>query len=219
MIRIGLPAGIQGSLFSISNVIIQSSINSFNSEILMSGNGAASNLEGFVYVMMNSFHQTAVNYIGQNKGAHQFDRIKKIFGTCVLYVGIVGLISGFCLWYFGRDLLSIYITDTPQAIDYGMTRLTYIALPYFVCGLMDVSTGGLRGLGASTVPMIISVLGVCGIRILWIYTIFQMPQFHTQECLYLSYIISWLITFAAQTIAFILVYKRQKRQDLQLATA
>lgn len=218
MIRIGLPAGIQGSLFSISNVIIQSSINSFNSEILMSGNGAASNLEGFVYVIMNSFHQTAVNFIGQNKGAHQFERIKKVFGTCLLYVGVVGLISGFCLWYFGRDLLGIYITDTVQAIDYGITRLTYIALPYFICGLMDVSTGGLRGLGASTVPMIISVLGVCGIRILWIYTIFQIPQFHTQECLYLSYIISWTITFVAQTIAFILIYKKQKRFDWQLSS-
>ena len=218
MIRIGLPAGIQGSLLSISNVIIQSSINSFNSEILMSGNGAASNLEGFVYVIMNSFHQTAVNFIGQNKGAHQFERIKKVFGTCLLYVGVVGLISGFCLWYFGRDLLGIYITDTVQAIDYGITRLTYIALPYFICGLMDVSTGGLRGLGASTVPMIISVLGVCGIRILWIYTIFQIPQFHTQECLYLSYIISWTITFVAQTIAYILIYKKQKRFYCQLSS-
>ena len=219
MIRIGLPAGIQGSLFSISNVIIQSSINSFNNEILMSGNGAASNLEGFIYVMMNSFHQTAVNYIGQNKGAHQFDRIKKIFGICILYVGIVGLASGSALWFFGKDLLGIYITDSQEAINYGITRLTYIALPYFVCGLMDVSTGGLRGLGASTVPMIISVLGICGIRILWIYTIFQLPQFHTQECLYLSYIISWVITFTAQTIAFILVYKKQKRRDIQLLNA
>lgn len=216
MIRIGLPAGIQGSLFSISNVIIQSSINSFNNEILMSGNGAASNLEGFVYVMMNSFHQTAVNYIGQNKGAHQFDRIKKIFSICILYVSIVGFVSGFLLWFFGKELLGIYITDSQDAINFGITRLTYIALPYFVCGMMDVSTGGLRGLGASTVPMVISVLGVCGIRILWIYTIFQLPQFHTQECLYLSYIISWLITFTAQTVAFIMVYKKQKRLDVQV---
>lgn len=219
MIRIGLPAGIQGSLFSISNVIIQSSINSFNSEVLMSGNGAASNLEGFVYVMMNSFHQTAVNYIGQNKGAHQFSRIKKVFGICTLYVAVVGFIAGFSIWYYGRDLLGIYITDNSLSIEYGIRRLTYIALPYFVCGLMDVSTGGLRGLGASTVPMIISVLGVCGIRILWIYTIFQIPQFHTLECLYLSYIISWLVTFTAQTIAFIVVYKKQKRKDpLRIAT-
>lgn len=216
MIRIGLPAGIQGSLFSISNVIIQSSINSFNNEILMSGNGAASNLEGFVYVMMNSFHQTAVNYIGQNKGAHQFDRIKKIFSICILYVSIVGFVSGFLLWFFGKELLGIYITDSQDAINFGITRLTYIALPYCVCGMMDVSTGGLRGLGASTVPMVISVLGVCGIRILWIYTIFQLPQFHTQECLYLSYIISWLITFTAQTVAFIMVYKKQKRLDVQV---
>ncbi len=214
MIRIGLPAGIQGSLFSISNVIVQSSINSFNSEALMSGNGAAGNLEGFVYVMMNSFHQTAVNYIGQNKGAQQYDRIKRIFETCILDVTVVGLAAGFTIWFFGEPLLSIYITDSAEAIRMGIIRLTYIALPYFLCGLMDVSTGALRGLGASTVPMLISVLGVCGIRILWIYTIFQMPQYHTQECLYLSYLISWLITFAAQLIAFLVVFKKQYRQSM-----
>ena len=213
MIRIGLPAGIQGSMFSISNVIIQSSVNSFNSDAIMSGNGAAANIEGFIYVLMNSFHQTAVNFIGQNMGAHQYDRIKKIFAICAFYVSVAGLVAGSAVWYFGEPLLGIYITDSQEAIIQGMIRFNYIALPYFICGLMDVSTGALRGLGASLTPMLISVLGVCGIRILWIYTIFQLPQFHTPEFLYLSYLISWTVTFLCQTFAFITIYKKRVRLD------
>lgn len=213
MIRIGLPAGIQGSMFSISNVIIQSSVNSFNSDAIMSGNGAAANIEGFVYILMNSFHQTAVNFIGQNMGAHQYKRIRQIFVTCILYVAVVGFASGFAVWFFGEELLGIYITDSQEAILHGLVRFNYIALPYFVCGLMDVSTGALRGLGASLTPMLISIMGVCGIRIVWIYTIFQIPRFHTPECLYLSYLISWIITFLCQTVAFILIYKKRVRAD------
>jgi Na+-driven multidrug efflux pump len=211
IIRIGLPAGIQSSMFAISNVIVQSSINSFNSEALMSGNGAAGNIEGFIFVLMNSFHQTAVNYIGQNMGAHQYKRIKKIFGLCLIYVTIAGFAAGFSVWTFGEKLLSIYITDSPEAIQYGLIRFNYIALPYFVCGLMDVSTGSLRGLGASFTPMLLSILGVCGIRIMWIYTVFQIPKFHTPEWLYISYLMSWLGTFIFQTTAFIIIYKKRVR--------
>ena len=214
MIRIGLPAGIQGSMFSISNVIIQSSVNSFNSDAIIAGNGASSNLEGFVFVLMNSFHQTSVNYIGQNAGAHQFKRIKKIFATCLLYVTIFGLAAGAAVWLFAEPLLSIYITDSAEAIAVGVVRLTYIALPYFICGMMDVTTGALRGLGSSLVPMVISVLGVCGIRIAWIYTIFQIPQYHTPECLYASYLISWVATFLIQTTAFIILYKKKSKAHL-----
>ena len=217
IIRIGLPAGIQSSMFAISNVIVQSSINTFNSEALMSGNGAAGNIEGFVYVIMNSFHQTAVNFIGQNMGAHQYNRIKKIFGLCLIYVSIFGFAAGFTVWHFGEKLLSIYITDSQEAIQYGLIRFNYIALPYFVCGLMDVSTGSLRGLGASFTPMLISILGVCGIRIMWIYTVFQIPKFHTPECLYISYLMSWLGTFIFQTIAFIIIYKKRVRADKNIS--
>lgn len=217
IVRIGLPAGIQGSMFAISNVIIQSSINSFNSEALMSGNGAAGNIEGFVYVLMNSFQQTAVNFTGQNMGAHQYQRIKKIFAICILYVCIAGMIAGSAVWYFGEELLGIYITDSKEAIAYGLNRFNYIALPYFVCGLMDVSTGALRGLGASVTPMLISIMGVCGIRIVWTYTIFQIPQFHTPECLYISYLISWLFTFIFQTMSFIIIYKKRVRADRNIS--
>ena len=211
MLRIGLPAGIQSSLFSISNVLIQSSVNSFG-DVFMSGNAASSNIEGFVYVSLNSFHQTAVNFIGQNAGAKQYKRVYKTLWICLGCVAVVGLSLGGLAWSFGPQLLSFYITDSQEAIGYGMIRLTYICLPYFLCGLMDVSTGALRGMGASFVPMLISVLGVCGIRIGWIYSIFQIPRFHTPQCLYFSYTVSWTITFLFQMAAFIVVYRRQKRE-------
>ena len=211
IICIGLPAGIQGSLFAISNVIIQSSINSFGG-VVMSGNAAAANIEGFVYVILNSFHQTAVNFIGQNAGAKNYKRIKKILILSLISVSVAGITAGSIVWAFGKPLLSIYITDSTQAIEYGLIRLTFICLPYFLCGLMDVSTGALRGMGASLAPMIISVLGVCGVRITWIYTIFQLPAFHTPQCLYFSYTVSWTLTFLVQMTAFIFIYKKHKNQ-------
>lgn len=209
--RIGLPAGIQSSLFSISNVLIQSSINSFG-DVFMSGSAAAANIEGFVYVVMNAFHQTALNFIGQNLGAKQFVRIKKILATCLASVFVAGIIVGFSAYYFGEQLLSIYITDSYDAINYGMIRLAYMCLPYCLCGIMDVSTGALRGMGSSVPPMVISILGVCGIRIGWIYTLFSIPRFHTPQCLFLSYTFSWTITFIIQLIAFCIVYKHKAQQ-------
>ena len=213
MIRIGLPAGIQSSLFSISNVMIQSSVNSFG-DILMSGNAAAQNIEGFLYVSLNAFHQTAVNFIGQNVGAKQYSRVKKIVWTCLALAMAVGLGMGLLLYGFGESLLSIYITDSAEAIAWGLVRMKVICRFYFLCGLMDVSTGALRGLGASVSPMIISVLGVCGIRIGWIATIFRIPRFHTPESLYSSYIFSWSLTFLIQMFAFMKIYKKHTRNLL-----
>ena len=210
IVRIGLPAGIQSSLFSISNVLIQSSINSFG-DVFMSGSAASSNIEGFIYVSLNSFHQTAVNYIGQNAGAKQYKRVRQTYVLCLICVAIVGIGLGALVWSFGPQLLSIYIPDAPEAVSYGMVRLGYICLPYFICGLMDVSTGALRGLGASFVPMLISVLGVVGIRVGWIFTIFQIPEFHTPECLFASYSISWGITFLCHLTAFLLIYRKFTR--------
>jgi len=153
-----------------------------------------------------------VNFIGQNVGAHQYDRVKKTLGCCLGCVLAAGLAAGVLGYSFGPQLLSIYITDSAEAISYGMLRLSFVCLPYFLCGLMDVSTGALRGMGASVEPMIISVLGICGLRILWITTVFQIPAFHTPQCLYLSYPISWIITFAVQLMAFIRVYRRHTAQ-------
>lgn len=211
ILRIGLPAGLQSSLFSISNVIIQSSINSFG-DILMSGNAAASNIEGFVYVILNAFHQSALNFTGRNVGARQYKRVAKVFRICLACVIAAGAIFSTIACLLGPFLLSIYIPDSKEAVSWGMIRLCYICIPYFLCGMMDVSTGVLRGMGASIIPMIISVIGVCGIRICWIYTIFQIPQYHTPQCLYFSYTISWSATFICQMIAFLIIYHKQTRQ-------
>jgi len=210
LIRIGLPAGIQGSVFSISNVIIQSSINSFG-DVFMSGNGAAASIEGFLYVIFNSFMQTSVNFIGQNAGARQYRRAKNILLICLGCSVSLSIFSSVLAYSFGPQLLSIYITDSPQAIEFGMIRLTFIALPYFLCALMDVTTGGLRGLGASITPMLITVLGVCGVRLVWIYTVFQIPAYHTPQSLYASYPISWVITFLIEFAAFMYIYKKRLR--------
>ena len=210
LIKIGLPAGIQGSLFSISNVIIQSSINSFG-DIAVAGNAAALNIEGFVYVTLNAFHQTTLNFTGQNIGAKQYKRAKKVLLLCYGCVATIGLTISTIMYLAGPQLLSIYITDSPEAIACGMIRITCLFIPLSLLGLMDVSTGGLRGMGVSLAPMIISVLGVCGVRIGWICTIFQLPQFHSLEWLYHSYSISWGITFIAQTIAYFIIYNKKKR--------
>jgi Na+-driven multidrug efflux pump len=179
----------------------------------MSGSAASANIEGFVYVSLNAFHQTAVNFTGQNVGARQYDRVKKILWTCLGCVAVTGLVLGFAVILLGEGLLGIYIPDSQEAIGYGLSRMRIICAAYFVCGLMDVSTGALRGMGASTVPMIISVLGVCGIRLLWIATVFQIPQFHTTTCLYISYGVSWTVTFVAQFVAFWVVYKRHTKAE------
>ena len=211
IIKIGLPAGIQGSLFSISNVVIQSSINSFG-EVVMSGNAASLNIEGFMFVCLNAFHQTTLNFTGQNIGANKYKRAKKVFLLCLSSVFVIGLVVSIGVYLAGPHLLKIYLPDSVEALNYGMIRLKCLCLAYCLLGMMDVSGGGLRGMGVSFAPMIISVLGVCGIRIGWIYTIFQIPEFHTPEYLYMSYAISWGVTFAAQTIAYFITYNKKKKQ-------
>ncbi len=210
ILKVGVPAGIQSSLFAISNVLIQSSVNSFG-EVFVSGASAAGNIEGFQYVMMNSFYQSALNFTGQNVGAKRYDRVKKIFRICLASVAVVGIVTGVLEVLFGKSLLSIYITDSTQAIEYGMVRLVCIGLAYFLCGMMEVTTGMLRGMGASMQPMIISIIGVCILRVAWVYTIFQIPAFHTPEGLFFSYPVSWIITFLAQFVAYKIVYKRRAR--------
>ena len=212
IIRIGLPAGIQGSMFSISNVLIQSSVNSFGS-VVMSGNAASQNIEGFVYVSMNAFHQTALNFTGQNYGAGQYKRIRKIMLLSLASVTVMGLVAGVSGWAMGKTLLSFYITDSAEAVTYGMIRLSYICLPYFLCGIMDVTTGAIRGMGASLLPMIVSVMGICVFRVFWLFAVFHQPRFHTLQCLYLSYTISWIITFIAEITIFIILIQRSVKHS------
>ena len=211
ILRIGLPAGIQSSTFSLSNVIIQSAMNSFG-EVLVSGNAAVSNIEGFCFVTVNGFHQAAVNYIGQNVGAQQFDRVKKIFRLCVIYASLAGLIVGGAVTIFRRPLLSIYITDSPEALQIGMNRVFFTSMPYFIYGLLDAAAGSLRGMGASAISMLISVMGICGSRLLWIFTVFQIPAMHTPECLYTSYPISWILTVIAEFVAFPIIYRKMRER-------
>lgn len=209
-LKIGIPAGIQSSLFSISNVLIQSSINSFGATVI-SGNAAASNIEGFVFMAMNSFNQTALNFTGQNIGARNLDRVKRALTYCLICASAVGIVLGFSSYVFGRQLLSIYITDSAAAIGYGMRRLGIIGLTYFLCGLMDTTTGAIRGMGSSFVPMIISIGGVCALRVGIILTIFKIEQFHTLETIYVSYPITWAITFIAEFVAYLIIFKKKRK--------
>ena len=211
MLRIGIPAGIQSCMFSLSNVLLQSAVNSFGA-VAVSGNAAVANLEGFMYVIENSFHQTAVNFVGQNCGALQFRRVKKVTGLCMLYAAVAGILFGGLMCLFGPQLLSLYITDSPEAIAIGVARMMITVAPYFLYGLQEVITGVLRGIGASFVSMILTVLGICGIRVLWIYTVFQIPRFHSQTVLYVSYPPSWIVTLIIQLTAFSVIFRRlQKR--------
>lgn len=214
MLRIGIPAGIQSCMFSLSNVLLQSAVNSFGA-VAVSGNAAVANLEGFMYVIENSFHQTAVNYVGQNCGAMQYGRVKKVTWLCLGYATIAGLLFGSLMCVFAPQLLSLYITDSQEAIQIGVARMFVDILPYFIFGLQDVLTGALRGIGASFTSMILTVLGICGVRVLWIYTVFQIPRFHNQTMLYVSYPLSWFVTLIVQLAAFLIVFGRlQKKAKL-----
>ncbi|MBP5330235.1 MAG: MATE family efflux transporter [Lachnospiraceae bacterium] len=206
IVRIGIPAGLQGCIFSLSNVVIQSSINSFG-EITVSGSSACSNLEGFVYVAMNSFYQAALAFIGQNMGAGKYGRIRNIIICALLSVTVTGVALGQLELAFGRKLLGIYTTN-PAVIDAGMARMKIIDSTYFLCGLMDVMVGVLRGVGYSVMPMLVSLIGACGTRLLWIATVFQIEQYHKVETVYVSYTFSWFLTFAAHFICFMIVRKK-----------
>lgn len=204
MVKIGVPAGLQGALFSISNVLIQSSVNSFGS-VAMAGNTAGSNLEGFVYTSMNALHQSAISFTGQNYGARQYKRVGKVMLICEVLVVAVGLLLGNAAYLFSGTLLRLYSPE-PEVIAYGVLRMGYIAVPYFLCGMMDVAVGVLRGMGYAVMPMLVSLTGACLFRVVWIYTVFQ--RYHTLECLYISYPISWALTFLVHLLCFAFVYRR-----------
>ena len=204
MFQIGMPAGLQGALFSISNVLIQSSVNSFGS-IAMAGNTAASNIEGFVYTAMNAFHQASISFCGQNYGALKYKRVGKVTAICLGLVTAVGFVMGSGAYLASGILLQLYSPDA-EVIRYGTLRMAYICIPYFLCGAMDVMVGTLRGMGYAIMPMLVSLSGACLFRVVWIYTLFR--QFPTLECLYISYPISWGLTFLVHLICFMIVYRK-----------
>ena len=202
--KVGLPAGIQSSIFSLSNVIIQSSVNLYG-VVGMNGNTAAQSVEGFVYTSMNSVYHAALAFTGQNYGAKNTKNIKKVTLYSLIIVTGIAFILGGTLFLFGRSVLSIY-TKIPEEIEIGYIRLHYLCLPYFLCGIMDVMVGVLRGLGFSTLPMLVTIIGVCGFRIVWIYTVFySLADFNnptTLNYLYISYPISWIITFLVHLLCY-----------------
>lgn len=206
IMRIGFPAGLQGTVFSLSNVLIQSSVNSFGS-VAVAGNTAGQNIEGFIYMAMNTFHQTALSFSSQNFGAGNYKRIGRVFLECLGLVTFVGLSLGWLAYLFGNQLLGIYSSD-PQVIEVGLLRMSVICTMYCLCGIMDVTVGELRGIGCSVLPMVVSVLGVCAFRVFWIFTIFQ--QYRSLWTLYISYPISWVLTAAVNMVCFMLVRKKQR---------
>ena len=196
MVLIGLPAGLQGTLFSLSNVIIQSSINAYGTYVV-AGNAAGSNLDGFLYIAMNSVYTAALTFVGQNVGAGKYERIKKISFLCVGLVTFIGVSLGVVLVVFGEKLLLIFATgeNKDAVVKAGMNRLLVMGTTYFLCGLMDVGCGIMRGMGKTILPMIVSLVGSCLFRIVWIATV--CPLFPGNIlALYISYPISWFITAA-----------------------
>ena len=210
IIKVGVPAGIQGCLFSFSNVIIQSSVNSFD-KIGVAGNGAAGTIDGLIYIALNSFYHAALTFSGQNLGAREIKRVKKTCYYCLLLVLIVGIPLCLVTFAFGEPLLGIFLSDdgasNKQAIiEFGMERMFYTTIFYFLCGLMEVMSGMLRGLGASTTSMVVSLIGACAMRVVWVYTIFA--EFRTPGSLYISYPISWLATAIVLYICYAVILKR-----------
>lgn len=206
ILQIGLPAGFQGIVFSLSNVVIQSSVNLFG-EIVVAGNSAASNLEGFVYIAMNSFYQAALSFTSQNYGAGKKERIRRILFCAEGCAIVTGLSLGWLSYLFGESLLKIYSSNM-QVIEAGMVRMAIIMTTYALCGMMDVMVGMLRGLGYSFMPMVVSLIGACGLRLVWIATVFRMPSFHTVSTVYLSYPITWIITFLIHVICYCIVGRK-----------
>ena len=206
----GIPSGLQSSLFSFSNVLIQSSVNHFGSDVV-AGNGAAINLETFVFVAMDSLQTAALTFAGQNLGANKMDRVRKILPLCIGIVSVVGVVMGLVLGLFGRELLSIYDSNEP-VVSAGLVRTTMFGFTYFTCGIMNVCGGFIRGLGYSFLPTVITLVGSCGLRILWVYTAFQSVP--TLFCLYLSYPISWIITAIALFLADLIVFRKVAREAL-----
>lgn len=222
MLRLGIPAGMQGVLFSLSNVIIQSAVNPFGSAV-MAGNSAASNLEGFIYTALNAFYQAALTFISQNLGAEKYRRIPRIFWICMGLTATVGITLCSLLYLFQDFFLQLYVTDADTELatflEIGRLRIRTISILQFVGGFMEIGCGAQRGMGRTWLPTIVSFLGSCVLRIIWVYTVFA--QAGTLQSLYISYPISWALTFLVHCVCFLpLIHRKIRQQDrLQLCSA
>ena len=213
MIQIGFPAGLQSMLFSISNVLVQSSVNSFGASVV-AANTAASNIEGFIYTAMNSVFHAAITFTSQNLGAGKLSRTKRVYGSCIATSLMIGLPMCLVYFLFAPSLLSIYVSSADPSyqdvINYGLIRMRWLGCFQFLGGLMEDACGMVRGLGKSWLPMFVTGIGACLSRIIWIYTIFQVH--HTPEVLYSSYPMSWILTLSMHAVCFFVIYRQYERK-------
>lgn len=208
ILQVGLPAGVQGILFSLSNVVIQASINGFG-ETVMAGNSAASNIENFIYVALNAFYQANVSFTSQNMGAGNYRRIWQILARVELCVLVLGLALGGVTYLFGPQLLSLY-SPSPAVIQAGLVRLKIVAVTYVLCGFMDSCVGTLRGIGYSVLPMVVTLVGACILRLVWISLLFHNPAYHTVDVIYWSYPVSWVVTASVHFLCIIITMRKLK---------
>ena len=212
LLRIGIPAGIQGSLFSISNVTIQSSVNSLGS-VVVAGNTASANLEGYIYTAQNAVYNAALTFVGQNVGARKFDRVKKATIHCLGVVTVIGLLLSGGMALFGKQLLGLYAPHNPAVIEKGLIRFYICGLTHFICGIMEVGCGCVRGMGKSLAPTLTALLGSCVSRVVWVYTIFPLaPEHLRQQTLYYIYPISWALTAIIHFSVFFFILKKSKQE-------
>ena len=215
ILLLGLPAGLQGTLFSISNIILTSGINELD-EIFIRGKTIAINIEGLVYTAMNSYLHASTAFTGQNYGAKKVDRVKKSIIYAVIQVAVVGFVGGQILNFFGEPLANLYIgedwSNKQEVINVARELMNFMLSCYFLCGIMDTISGALRGLGYSMIPMIISIGAICVLRAIWVQFFFPMEQFHSLIGIYTIYPISWSLGLIALTISIIIVYKKVKKK-------
>ncbi|MBQ6895251.1 MAG: MATE family efflux transporter [Clostridia bacterium] len=209
IIKFGLPSGIQSSVYSFSNILVQSSINSFGSAAI-AGSSATSSITDFYNVMCNSFYQASIVFTSQNYGARKFERIKSTIYVCMVYVLMVWLIQSLVTFFFGKFLIGLYAPNDPDVIEMGVRKFGILGYSYGILGFMNIMSGALRGMGASFMNMITSIIGVCGIRILWILTAFK--AIGTFESLFVCYPLSWTGTFILHLIMFSFVFSKKKKK-------
>lgn len=209
--QVGVPAGIQSTVINLSNALLQSSVNSFGS-IAMAGYTAANNILGFLYMSVNSITQACMSFTSQNYGVGKLKRMDKVLRDCVILSISIAAVLGGLAYSFGPQILTVYTSD-PKVINCGMEILAYTSITYFLCGIMDLFPGALRGMGYSAVPMVLSVIGTVGTRIVWVFGIF--PNHRSLSVLFVSYPVSWIITIVLQVVCFYFVRKRvhQKEKD------
>ncbi len=210
--QVGVPAGIQSTVINLSNALLQSSVNSFGS-IAMAGYTAANNILGFLYMSVNSITQACMSFTSQNYGVGKLKRMDKVLRDCVVLSISIAAVLGGLAYCFGPQILTVYTSD-PKVINCGMEILAYTSITYFLCGIMDLFPGALRGMGYSAVPMVLSVIGTVGTRIVWVFGIF--PNHRSLSVLFVSYPVSWILTIVLQVMCFYFVRKRVHQKEKRL---